>query len=91
MRQTIRVTISFDMDEITARLFLQSSIERVINTSIGCITKPDLELRDINLEDWDEWKPVVCSMWNAMRDAIYRCKNNMPMNETTFTLRKGEI
>lgn len=91
MNKPIQITLTFEMDEATARLFLQSSIERVINTSIACIERPNLEWRDINLEDWEEWKPVVCSLWNAVHDAVYRSKASMPPSDTKFALRKGEI
>lgn len=87
----ITVTVTFKMDERTAMLFMQSAIERVINTSVRCIEKPDLEVRDINLEDWQEWKPVVCSMWGALHDAIYRSKASMPANEQPYQLSKGDL
>lgn len=91
MSKEITVSVTFKMDERTARLFMQSSIERVINTSMRCVEKPDLEVIDINLEDWQEWKPVVCSMWNALHDAIYRSKAGMAANEEAYRLTKGEI
>lgn len=86
----VKVTVTFEMDEKTAKLFLQSSIERVINTSISIIENVDGENVDINLEDWNEWKPVVCSMWNAIHDAVFRVKSGIPPSERSFTLRKGD-
>lgn len=88
----VQITLTFEMDERTAKLFLQSSIERVINTSIRMLDKcaDNEEDQYINLEDWNEWKPVLCSMWTAMHDALFRSFSSMPASGRTWTLRKGE-
>lgn len=91
MAKETTVTVTFKMDERTAKLFMQSAIERVINTSTRMIERPNLEDRDINLEDWQEWKPIVVSLWGALHDAIYRDKAGMPANTEAFTLTKGDL
>lgn len=54
---------------------LQNSIERVINSTIKILNtdpaKVDQELIDINLQDWEELKPVVDHIWNEARTAAY--------------------
>ena len=91
--KTVTVTVQFEMDERTAKLFLQSSIERVINTSIGIIEQ-DRNAHDenqyINLEDWNEWKPVVQSIWIALHDKVYRFLGDIEDDRRVCILRKGE-
>jgi hypothetical protein len=97
--KTVPVTLSFEMDEKTAKLFLQSSIERVINTTLRVLehansitpTPDAFENAGINEEDWLEWKPVICSMWSAMHDAVYRKMADMEPSDRTFELRKGDV
>lgn len=86
----ISLTVSFDMDERTAKLFLQSAIERVISTSTRIVEKSSDEDAYINLEDWQEWKPVICSIWVALHDAAYRKLSGMPESNRAFILQKGE-
>ena len=98
-QKTVTVTLSFEMDEKTAKLFLQSSIERVINTSIQMIETVEripnsAELfphTSVNLEDWAEWKPAVCMMWNAIHDAIFRTRSDLPPSDRTYTITKGDL
>lgn len=86
----MRITITFEMDTKTANLFLLSSIERVINTSLRIVEKSSKEDAYINSEDWEEWKPVVVGMWNGMHDKIFRVMSAIPDDNRVFTLRKGE-
>lgn len=88
--KTVKVQLTFEMDEKTAKLFLQSAIERVINTSINLAEKSEHEDAYINVEDWIEWKPVVTSMWTAMHDAVYRSLSNIEQSDRVFTLHKGD-
>jgi hypothetical protein len=87
----VKVTVTFELDEATARLITGYSVERVINTSMGLITRPDLGLRDANLEDWEECKPVSVAMWNAVRDAVFREKASITETGAPWLLRKGEL
>jgi len=92
MAKTVKVSVTFEMDERTARLFLQSSIERVINTSMEIVGKAQkLDHSGCNLDDWDEWKPVVTGMWSAMHDKVYRVLSDTPDDGRVFTLRKGDL
>lgn len=90
--KTVQVTVTFQMDERTAKLFQQSSIERVINTSINMIERHAKNAGDqyINLEDWQEWKPVIVSMWVALHDGVFRFFRGMESNTEPFSLRKGD-
>ena len=73
------------LDDKTAKLTLQSSIERVINCSIGCI-EPVLhrkvnnrqdweEEASCNLEDWEEWKWPIVHLFNAVRNCAIQFYN----------------
>lgn len=86
----MKVTLSFEMDEKTAKLFLTSALERVINSSIACIEKSNHDFASVNLEDWDEWKPICTTLWVALHDAVYRSKLGIEPSETVFELRKGD-
>ena len=56
------------------RILLENSVERVINTSIRLIKKvplttaADHEDVSVNLEDWEELKPIVVALWNEARN-----------------------
>jgi hypothetical protein len=56
---------------------MENSIERVINTSIGQVINLDNEDANINFNDWHHLKWPVVSVWNNLRDAIFRIRNNM--------------
>lgn len=90
----MKVVVEFEMDERTANLFLQSSIERVINTSIDMIEKIN-DPSGVNLEDWDEWKPLVCGMWIALHDSVFKEMMLREGKTTTprvaYTLRAGRL
>lgn len=86
-----RITLSFDLDDKTAKLFLQSSLERVINTSVKLVETTDLGDTDVNLEDWREWKPVVVTFWNVAHDAIFRMQSDLAPDGRVFALKKGDI
>lgn len=93
----MKVTVQFEMDDHTAKLFMQSAIERVINTSTriidnyGEIEVNHFEDKDQNLEDWQEWKPIVLTLWNAMHDAVYRNRAGVVANTQPYVLRKGDL
>jgi hypothetical protein len=89
-KETVHLSVSFEMDKRTRNLFLESAIERVINTSIKIVESSEDDDAWINLEDWQEWKPVIVSIWIALHDAAYRHANGMPQNERLFTLHKGD-
>jgi hypothetical protein len=61
---------------------VENSIERVINNSK---TRAVLASYDydayINYSDWCTLKWPVVSLWNALRDAIFRVTNNMESAE----------
>lgn len=84
----IEVTLTFKMDKATATLFMQSAIERVINESIRLIP-PELDESE-NYADWNEWKPVVVTLWSAIHDAVYRNQAAMSPSEIPYSLRAGE-
>lgn len=85
-----KFTITFEMDEKTEKLFLQSALERVINTSMRIVDLADADDDSINLSDWEEWKPIVVTFWIAMHDAVIRARHSMPPSENNFTLIKGD-
>lgn len=92
MPDKVRITVTFEMDVYTARMFLSSALERVVNTSIRIISKhPNDENQGINLEDWEEWKPVVSTLWSAIHDAVYRKMGHLPDSERVYQLRKGDV
>lgn len=86
----MKVTLSFEMNEGTAKLFLISALERVINTSMKIVLQSSGD-GDINHDDWEEWKPIVVTFWTAMHDAVYRAKQGLPPSPTIFTLTKGDL
>lgn len=88
----MKVTVTFEIPEETARLFRQSSIERVINTSLTLMRYNNADKHPdwtVNHEDWQEWKPVVVSMWQGVSDAIYRESIKMEPNEHAWLIMKG--
>lgn len=95
--KTIQVTCVFEMDERTAKLFLQSSIERVINTSIQIIHEaPEQEHSWVNLEDWNDWRQVIVSIWTGLHNKIFRelsdeaFKKAVADTQPIIQLRKGD-
>jgi len=68
---------TIDLTEVTAKLTLQSSIERVINTSYRIVEKHSRDDEDglVNLEDWDEWKHIVVSLFDAVRNCAFLLYN----------------
>lgn len=87
----MKITLNFEMDDKTAKLFLQSSIERVINTSMRMVLdNPDND-SGVNYEDWEEWKPVILTFWIAAHDAVVRNNHSMGQSENVFTLQKGDL
>lgn len=84
------ITLHFDLDSITEELFLSNAIERVINTSIRIADGDDDEDAGINVDDWNEWKPIIVAFWGAMHDAVFRARRNMHAQDSAFRLRKGE-
>lgn len=90
----MKITLNLEMDDQTAKLFLHSAIERVINSSLRIIENQEgyneHEFTGYNLEDWREWKPIIVCLWCAIHDAVYRQKNDLPESDQTFVLTKGE-
>lgn len=89
--KTIKVTLTFEMSEQQSKLFMQSSIERVINTSVRIIeaipsNTTNEEEAFVNLEDWHEWKATICGLWNGMHDAIYRHLAGMSASDKPYRL-----
>lgn len=97
-KKPIQLTLSIEIDEKTAKLFLQSSLERVFNTAIRvndefAVSPTPMsdyirELIAISNDDLTEWKPVAFSMWNALHDAIFRHNANMPIADKPYVIRK---
>jgi hypothetical protein len=76
MRRTIKILVEFELDSRTDQFIRESSIERVINTSmdmVGSIAENDRENEDaqVNYEDWVECKPIITTMWKAVWNALY--------------------
>lgn len=80
----MRVTVTFEVNAKTAKLISECSLERVINTSMGLIegiegiTEDDAKADrvDTNIQDWKDCKLVASTLWNALRDGVFRYKNN---------------
>ncbi len=70
-RRTIKVLVEFELDEQTDVFFRSSSIERVINTSMGILEDSQEMNADINYSDWSEWKPVIVAMWQGVWNALF--------------------
>jgi len=86
-----KVTITFELDEVAERLFLQSVVERVISTSMAIVERSTHDDSEINIEDWLEWRPIVVTFWAAVHDEVYRYKRKMSSSNRVYLLRKGDI
>lgn len=74
--------MAWELDVRAQNKILQNSIERVINTAIRnaqliaskpqVFTEAERELADVNEQDWEDLKQVVCNLWDRERDAIFR-------------------
>jgi len=77
----MKVTVTFEVTEQAARLLLDNSIERVINTTMSILDECD-DSSDgapeviVNRDDWFRCKGPVVNMWNGIRDGVFRAKND---------------
>jgi len=80
----MKVSVTFEVSEATAKLVIHNAIERVINTSIEVLNECESgddeqdSMIERNIEDWEMSKATVCQLWGALRDAVFR-KNNDDM------------
>lgn len=73
------------------RTLLENSVERVINTTVELLenlavpkSHPNrerlTELLDVNHQDWQELKPVVCALFNEARSRVWhRARTDLVM------------
>lgn len=88
----MKVTLTFEMDKGTAKFFTQNALERVINSSIEIIEDHNVhEWSTVNLEDWEEWKPILTTFYAAMQNAAFCSLNNIENTNTEYVLKKGEL
>jgi hypothetical protein len=79
----MRMTITLDIPDRVVKAIGENSIERVINNSMirAVLASDDDENAYINYSDWCDLKWPVVSLWNALRDAVFRVHNKMESEE----------
>ena len=83
----MKVTVTFEVSERAARLFLEMSLERVVNTTMRILDECDDssdggEEVTVNKDDWFNLKGIAVNLWDGMRDGVFRAKNdNMPQRD----------
>ena len=66
-----KITLTFEVDRPTDEAIRQSSIERVINCSMDLVGELKDDRASRNYEDCEEFKPVICTIWNAVWNALF--------------------
>lgn len=91
--EMVEVTLKLKMPKATARFFLQSALERAINTSLEIVGEQVNNHEDayVNHEDLTEWKPILCTLWCAIHDKVYRALTKREDDGRVFELRKGDL
>jgi hypothetical protein len=86
----MKVTVTFEISDEAVREICECSVERVINTSMTIAREKHYEdLKDVNISDWQAGKPIVVTMWNAVRDAIFRVNHGSKEVGGPWVLNRG--